>query len=85
MSAGLGSLLFCLLLYWLLRPEPAIPARRNAVYDLCRVSWHGWRASRRAADAPDNRGKMAMPAYGGNPSLSQQDIYDTVAYLRSVQ
>jgi mono/diheme cytochrome c family protein len=38
----------------------------------------------RAADAPDNRGGLAMPANGGNPSLKRQDLHDIVAYLRTL-
>lgn len=39
----------------------------------------------RAADDPDNMGGIAMPARGGNPSLSDQDIQDVAAYLKAQQ
>ena len=38
----------------------------------------------RAADDPENRSGLAMPAWGGNPSLSEQNLYDIVAYLRTL-
>lgn len=38
----------------------------------------------RAADNPDNQTGIAMPARGGNPSLSDADVDDIVAYLRSL-
>lgn len=38
----------------------------------------------RAVDAPGNRSGLAMPAWGGNPSLSEQNLVDIVAYLRTL-
>lgn len=38
----------------------------------------------RAADAADNRSGVAMPAWGGNPSLSEENLYDIVAFLRTL-
>lgn len=39
----------------------------------------------RAADAPDNTTHVAMPPKGGNPALSDDDLKDVVAYMRSLQ
>lgn len=39
----------------------------------------------RAADAPDNMGGVAMPARGGNSSLTDQDMQDVAAYLQAQQ
>ena len=39
----------------------------------------------RAADAPENRSGLAMPAWGGNPSLTQRNLTDIVAYLRTLE
>ena len=38
----------------------------------------------RPADHPDNTSGIAMPPKGGNPSLTDQDLYDVVAYLRTL-
>lgn len=38
----------------------------------------------RAADAPDNSSGLAMPAWGGNPSLTESNLVDIVAYLRTL-
>ena len=34
---------------------------------------------------PFNTTGVAMPPKGGNPSLSDEDLYDIVAYLRTIQ
>ena len=39
----------------------------------------------RSADDPDNMVGMAMPARGGNPSLTDQDLRDVAAYLKAQQ
>jgi mono/diheme cytochrome c family protein len=38
----------------------------------------------RSASDPLNTTKIAMPAKGGNASLSDQDIADAVAYMKSI-
>lgn len=38
----------------------------------------------RAADAPDNSSGLAMPAWGGNPALTEANLVDIVAYLRTL-
>jgi disulfide bond formation protein DsbB len=38
----------------------------------------------RAADHPDNDTGVAMPPKGGNPSLSDDDLLDVVAYVRTL-
>ncbi len=38
----------------------------------------------RLADHPDNDTGVAMPPKGGNPSLSDDDLMDVVAYLRTL-
>lgn len=40
--------------------------------------------SGRAADDPDNTTGVAMPPSGGNPSLTEEDILDVIAYLRTL-
>lgn len=39
----------------------------------------------RAADDPANQSGIAMPARGGNPSLTDSDLLDVTAYLRTLQ
>ena len=39
----------------------------------------------RAADHPRNTTGVVMPPKGGNPSLTDQDIKDVIAYLRTLQ
>lgn len=39
----------------------------------------------RPADDPDNTQGIDMPARGGNPSLSDQDLRDVAAYLKAQQ
>lgn len=39
----------------------------------------------RPGNAPDNSTGIAMPARGGNPRLSDADLADIVAYLRTIQ
>jgi mono/diheme cytochrome c family protein len=39
----------------------------------------------RANDAPDNESGIAMPPYGGNTRLTDDDLYDIVAFLRTLQ
>ena len=39
----------------------------------------------RPASDPDNLTGVDMLPYGGNPSLTDQDLQDIVAYLRSLQ
>jgi mono/diheme cytochrome c family protein len=39
----------------------------------------------RASDAPDNESGVAMPAYGGNPRLTDEQLGDIVAFLKSLQ
>ncbi len=34
---------------------------------------------------PENTTGVDMPPYGGNPSLSEQDLYDIVAYIRTLE
>ena len=34
---------------------------------------------------PDNKSGVAMPMYGGNPQLSDEDLSDIVAFLRTLQ
>jgi len=38
----------------------------------------------RAADAPDNQSGLMMPPKGGNPNLTEQNLYDIVAFLRTM-
>ncbi|MEM7535788.1 MAG: c-type cytochrome [Chloroflexota bacterium] len=38
----------------------------------------------RTANDPDNRSGLVMPAWGGNPSLTEEDLVDIVAYLRTL-
>lgn len=38
----------------------------------------------RAADHPENTTKVAMPPKGGNPGLSDPDLKDIVAFLRTL-
>lgn len=38
----------------------------------------------RPTSHPDNTQGVDMPPKGGNPSLDDQDIYDVVAYLKSL-
>lgn len=38
----------------------------------------------RNADDPDNSTGVAMPPKGGNPSLTEQDLYDVTAYIRTL-
>lgn len=38
----------------------------------------------RLADHPDNTTGVAMPPKGGNPSLTEQDLRDVVAYVRTL-
>ncbi len=39
----------------------------------------------RARDAQDNETGLAMPPYGGNPRLTDDDLADIVAFLRTLQ
>jgi disulfide bond formation protein DsbB len=39
----------------------------------------------RGVDDPANTTGVAMLPKGGNPGLSDQDLYDIVAYLRTLQ
>ena len=39
----------------------------------------------RANDAPDNESGIAMPPYGGNTRLTDEDLSDIVAFLRTLQ
>jgi len=39
----------------------------------------------RTADDPDNRNGLIMPPWGGNPSLTEQNLIDIVAYLRTLE
>ena len=39
----------------------------------------------RASDAPDNESGIAMPPYGGNTRLTDEDLSDIVAFLRTLQ
>jgi len=39
----------------------------------------------RPASDPLNTTKVDMPPKGGNPALNDQDLYDIVAYIRSLQ
>jgi mono/diheme cytochrome c family protein len=39
----------------------------------------------RANDAPDNESGIAMPPYGGNTRLTDDDVADIVAFLRTLQ
>jgi mono/diheme cytochrome c family protein len=39
----------------------------------------------RANDAPDNESGVAMPPYGGNTRLTDEDLSDIVAFLRTLQ
>lgn len=39
----------------------------------------------RSTSDPANTTGVDMPAKGGNPALSEKDLYDIVAYLRTVQ
>ena len=38
----------------------------------------------RPPDHPDNTSGVAMPPKGGNPSLSDEDVANIVAYIRSI-
>ncbi len=38
----------------------------------------------RAVDDPDNVSGAAMPPWGGNPSLTEPDLYDVVAFIRTL-
>lgn len=39
----------------------------------------------RPMDHPDNTQGIDMPPKGGNPALSDEDILDIIAYLRSIE
>ncbi len=39
----------------------------------------------RANNDPDNETGVAMPRYGGNPRLTDDDLHDIVAFLRTLQ
>jgi mono/diheme cytochrome c family protein len=39
----------------------------------------------RARDAPDNESGIAMPPYGGNTQLTDEELSDIVAFLRTLQ
>ncbi|MFZ5827491.1 MAG: c-type cytochrome [Bacillota bacterium] len=39
----------------------------------------------RSASDPENTTKVDMPPKGGNPALSEQDLKDVIAYMRSLQ
>lgn len=39
----------------------------------------------RPASSPENTTKVDMPPKGGNPALTDDDIRDVVAYIRSLQ
>lgn len=39
----------------------------------------------RASDAPDNQSGIAMPPYGGNTRLTDDEVADIVAFLRTLQ
>jgi len=39
----------------------------------------------RSADAAENKSGLVMPPWGGNPSLSEQNLYDIVAFLRTLE
>ena len=39
----------------------------------------------RSKDAPDNETDLAMPPYGGNPRLTDDDLADIVLFLRTMQ
>ena len=39
----------------------------------------------RANDAPDNESGVAMPPYGGNTRLTDEDLSDIVAFLRTLE
>lgn len=39
----------------------------------------------RAADDPENKTGQVMPPWGGNPSLTESDLHDLVAFLRMLQ
>jgi mono/diheme cytochrome c family protein len=39
----------------------------------------------READHPDNEAGVAMPPNGGNPSLTDDDLLNVVAYLRTLK
>lgn len=39
----------------------------------------------RATDAQDNETGLAMPPYGGNPRLTDDDLSDIVLFLRTLQ
>ena len=39
----------------------------------------------RANDAPDNETGISMPPYGGNTQLTDDDLADIVAFLRTLQ
>jgi disulfide bond formation protein DsbB len=41
-------------------------------------------AAGRAADAADNTTGVAMPPKGGNPALTDEDLMDLVAFIRSI-
>jgi len=39
----------------------------------------------RAVDHPDNTTGVAMPAKGGNPSLTDEQLLDIIAYIRTLE
>ncbi len=39
----------------------------------------------RAASDPENKTGQVMPAWGGNPSLTEANLYDLVAFLRTLE
>ena len=39
----------------------------------------------RPADHPENRTRVAMPPRGGNPALTDRDLLDVIAFLRTLQ
>lgn len=39
----------------------------------------------RPADSPESKTKVAMPPKGGNPALTDQDLRNVIAFLRTLQ
>ena len=60
-------------------------AASSCVQDLSDDELVAMIAAGRDTSDPENSTGVAMPAKGGDPSLSDADLYDVVAYMRTLQ
>lgn len=62
------------------------PDMHNNVFinGLSNEALHAFIITGRPADHPDNQSGVAMPARGGNPSLTDNDLTNVIHYLRSL-